>query len=175
VTAPPDFRTGHRATASSPLAARLVLGAAALALLLGLGGAVRATLARDDARAQVESARRAVVPMRAELRDREYRSRRDATWRHQAELTASSAPPRVIADLAALLPGDARVERLDLRYGDQLELDFHVETRSPAAYDRFLAALVASGRVEKVVPGPEVREGEAATSVKAVYRPGGRP
>jgi hypothetical protein len=174
MTAAPDFRTRQRAT-SSPLASRLVLGAAAIALVLGLGEVVKATVARDDARAQVESARSAVAPMRAQIRAREYRSRRDATWRHQAELTARAAPPRVISDLAALLPGDARMERLDLRYGDQLELDFHVETLSPAAYDRFLAALVASGRVEKVVPGPEVREGEAATSVKAVYRPGGRP
>ena len=70
---------------------------------------------------------------------------------------------------------DARLGRLDLRYGDELELDLHVETRTPAAYDRFLEALAASGRVDRVVPGPEAREGEVAASVKAVYVPGARP
>ena len=170
----PDFRTRPRAQ-SSPLPSRMALGAAAATLLLALGGALRATRARDDARAREERARREVAPLRAQLRAREHVSHRDATWRHQAELTAGAAPPRVIADLAALLPGDARMGRLDLHYGDQLDLDLHVQARSPAAYDRFLEALAASGRIDKVVPGPETREGEVAASVKAVYRPGVRP
>lgn len=167
----PDFRTDVRRTSSS-LAPRVVLGAAAAALLFALGGAVRASRARDDARDLAQRARSALDPVRAQVRARESVSRRDATWRNQAVLTAAAAPPRVIADLAAILPGDARVERLDLRYGDRLELDLHVETRTPAAYDRFLEALAASGRVERVVPGAESREGEGAVSVKAVYRPG---
>ena len=170
----PDFRTRPR-TPASALASRLAVAAAAVGLLLALFGAVRATLARESAREQAEHARRDVEPLRAQLRARERVARRDASWRHQAELTSSSAPPRVIAALASVLPVDARLGRLDLRYGDELELDLHVETRTPAAYDRFLEALVASGRVDRVVPGPETREGEVAASVKAVYRPGARP
>lgn len=171
MSAAPDFRTDVRRTSSS-LAPRLALGAAAAALLFALVGATRATRARDEAREQVQRARLALDPVRAQVREREGVSRRDATWRSQAVLTATAAPPRVIADLAAIIPGDARMERLDLRYGDRLELDLHVETRTPAAYDRFLEALGASGRVEKVVPGAESREGEGRVSVKAVYRPG---
>ena len=169
-----DFRTRPPAPASA-LVSRITLGVGAAALGFALFGAVRATRARDDAREQAERVRREVEPLRAERRAREAVSEQGATWRHQAELTAVAAPPRVIADLAALLPGDARMERLDLHYGDRLELDLHVETRTPAAYDRFLEALAASGRIEKVVPGPETREGEVAASVKAVYRPGPRP
>jgi hypothetical protein len=174
VSSAPDFRTRPR-TPASALVSRMALAAAVAALLLALFGAVRATLARNDAHQQAESARREVEPLRAQLRARERVARRDASWRHQAELTSSSAPPRVIAELAALLPIDARLGRLDLRYGDELELDLHVETRTPAAYDRFLEALVASGRIDRVVPGPETREGEVAASVKAVYRPAARP
>ena len=174
MSAAPDFRTRPRAPATA-LASRVALGVGAAVLLLALFGAVRATRARDDAREQAERVRREVEPLRAERRAPEGVSEHGATWRHQAELTAGAAPPRVIADLAALLPGDARMERLDLHYGDRLELDLHVETRTPAAYDRFLEALAASGRIQNVVPGPETREGEGAASVKAVYRPGPWP
>ena len=170
----PDFRTRPRAPAS-PLGSRIALGLAAGVILLALGSAARGTLAKGEAREQWERVRREIEPLRARLRAREAVAHRDAPWRHQAELTAAAAPPRVIADLAALLPADVRMERLDLHYGDRLELDFHVETRTPAAYDRFLEALAASGRVDKVVPGPETREGEMAGTVKAVYRPGARP
>ena len=170
----PDFRTRPRGPAS-PLASRLAVGLAAAMLLLALVGAARATLARNGAREQAERARREMEPLRAKLRAREGVSHRDATWRHQAELTAGASPPRVIADLAALLPGDARMGRLDLHYGDRLELDFHVEARTPAAYDRFLEALAGSSRIERVVPGAETREGEVAATVKAVYLPGARP
>lgn len=174
MTSVADFRTRPRWSGSA-LASRIALGVAAAVLLLALFGAVRATLSRDDAREQAERARREVEPLRAQLRARESTSRQGATWRRPAELTAAAAPPRVIDELAALLPGDARIERLHLRYGDRLDLDLRVETRSPAAYDRFLEALLASGRIENVVPGPETREGEVAASVRAVYRPGPRP
>lgn len=170
----PDFRTRPRAK-RSPLASRIALGLAAAALLLAAGEAVRAARARDEAREGAVRTRREVEPLRVRLRAKESASSRDATLRRQAELTAGAAPPRVIADLAALLPGDARVGRLDLHYGDRLELDFQVETRTSAAYDLLLEALAASGRVEGVVPGPETREGEVQASLRAVYRPGGRP
>jgi len=174
MTAAPDFRTGVRSPRSS-LASGFALGVAVTALLLAAGDAVRAARARDEARARALLARGELAPLRARLREREAASIRDATLRHRAELTAEAAPPRVIADLAELLPPDARVGRLDLHYDDRLELDFRVEARTPAAYDRLLEAFAASGRVEAVVPGPETREGEVQASLKAIYRPRGRP
>ena len=174
MSAAPDFRTRARAP-RSPLLVRVALGVAVTALLLAASDAVRAARARDEAREQELRARGEVEPLRARLRAREGASSRDATLRHRAELTTEAAPPRVIADLAALLPADARVGRLDLHYGDRLELDFGVEARTPAAYDRLLEALAASGRVEAVVPGPETREGAVEASLRAIYRPRGRP
>jgi NAD(P)-dependent dehydrogenase (short-subunit alcohol dehydrogenase family) len=150
------------------------MGVAVAALLLAAGDAVRAARAREEAREQALHARSELEPLRARLHAREGASRRDSTLRHQAELTAEAAPPRVIADLAALLPADARVGRLELHYGNRLELDFRVETRTPAAYDRLLEALAASGRLEAVVPGAETREGEVHASMSAVYRPRSR-
>jgi hypothetical protein len=73
------------------------------------------------------------------------------------------------------LPGDARLERLSLQYGAALELDLEVGARSPAAYDRLLEALTGSDRLSQVQYGPEDRQGEVRASVKARYRPPGRP
>ena len=174
MTSAPDFRTRARA-ARSAFAPRVFLGVALTAFGVTAWDAARAARARDEAREQAVLVRGEVEPLRARLRAREGSSGRNGTLRHQAELTAAAAPPRVIADLAGLLPADARVGRLDLHYGERLELDLRVETRTPAAYDRFLEALAASGRVEDVVAGPEAREGEVQASLRAIYRPRGRP
>jgi hypothetical protein len=165
----PDFSTRPREARPPRLEQALLLVAAA-ALAFALYDTVRARAARDEAAREVERARHGVEAQRARLAALE-RAARGSTLRSQAELTARAAPPRVIADLAPLLPGDARLEGLDLVYGERLEIDLRVEARSAAAYDRLLEALSSSGRLSAVVPGPEAREGVVASSVRAVYRP----
>jgi Tfp pilus assembly protein PilN len=168
--APPDFSTRPRARRPARLEQALVLAAAG-ALVLAILGAVRGAAARDEAVQEVARLRREVDARRARLAALERAATRGSTLRSRTELTARAAPPRVITDLAPLVPDDARLDGLELHYGDRLELGLRVEARTPAAYDRLLEALASSGRLSGVVPGPESREGVVASSLRAVYRP----
>jgi len=170
----PDFSTRARVRGSVGLDRALVVAGVA-AVLMSATLAWRAVGARDEVLGRSAVLRREVEPLRSRLRALEAGAARGGTVRSQAELTVSAAPPRVIADLAALLPGDARLERLELEYGEDLVLDLEVGARSPAAYDRLLESLGSSGRLKDVRSGPEDREGEVKASVTARYRPAERP
>ena len=170
----PDFSTRARVRGRGGLDRALVVAGVA-AVLMSASLAWRAVRARDEARGRSAAQRREVEPLRSHLRALEAGAARGGTVRSQAELTVSAAPPRVIADLAALLPSDARLERLALEYGEDLVLDLEVGARSPAAYDRLLESLGSSDRLKDVRSGPEDREGEVKASVKATYRPAERP
>jgi hypothetical protein len=174
MSAAPDFSTQSRAQRAS-LSERVFFLVAAVGLVLATADAFRAAGARDRAYQELQRGRRDVDARRSRLRALELSANRGSTLRRQAELTALASPPWVISDLAALLPADARLDRVDLEYSDRLELKLGVEARSPAAYDRLLEALSSSGRLEGVVPGPEVREGPVDSSLKAVYRPREQP
>jgi hypothetical protein len=144
-------------------------------MVLASAAAWRAVRVREGEQAELTRARRDVEALRNRLRALDQAVSRGPTLRRQAELTARASPPWVIADLALLLPPDARIERLELQYHDRLALELAVEARNPAAYDRLLEALSSSGRLEALVPGPEVREGQVDSSLKAVYRPRDEP
>jgi hypothetical protein len=165
-----DFSTRPRAR-ESLLVPRLLIVTGSVLLAVSAGHAWRALAFRDAARRDLARVRREVQEQRARLGVLERVSGRDATVKRQVELTARAAPPRVVADIAALLPGGVLVERLVLDYHDRLELELRVEARAPLDYDRFLDALFASERLEGVLPGAESREGALASTVKAVYRP----
>jgi hypothetical protein len=172
--AAPDFSTNPR-TRSPVLSGRTLFFLAAGLVLIATADAFRAARGRDLAQEELRRGGREVEVRRARLRDLDLAARRGSTLHRQAELTARASPPWVIADLARALPPDARLDSLALEYRDELELELGVETRSPAAYDRLLEALAASGRVFDLVPGPEVREGPVASSLKGIYRPREEP
>jgi hypothetical protein len=167
-----DFSTRPRDPAGSRLALLLVVAGAVL-LAGSVAHAVRAVAAREAAQQERDRARREVEAETARLRAREGAGGSGTILQRQAELTAGAAPPRVIADLAPLLPPGARVKQLVLDYGNRLELDLRVEARTPADYDRLLEALGGAARFESVLPGSESREGVIDSSVRAVYRPRG--
>jgi len=94
------------------------------------------------------------------------------TLMSQAQFTMEAPPPRIVADLSALLPPDVRLLSLMLTYRDRLEVDARVSARKAEAYDELLARLGRSPLFEDVVPGPENREGELFASVRMRYRGG---
>lgn len=165
-----DFSTRARQGADARLA-RLLALAGALLLAGSVAHAVRAVAAREAAQQERERERREAEGQRARLRSRERSPDGGSVLQRQAELTARAAPPRVIADIAPLLPPGARVKQLVLDYGKRLELDLRVEARTPAEYDRLLEALGGTPRLEDLIPGTESREGIVESSVRAVYRP----
>jgi hypothetical protein len=172
--AAPDFRTNPRPRIPA-LSDRTLAAVAAGLLLLATADAFRAGRARDAAQLDLQRERRAVEARRARLRALELSARDGSTLRRQAELTTRASPPWVIADLARVLPADARFDRGELEYSDELELKVQVEARNPTAFDRLLEGLSSSGRVLGVVPGPEVREGPVSTTLTGVYRPREEP
>lgn len=90
----------------------------------------------------------------------------------QAEFTVAAPPPRVVADLSALLPPNVRLLSLTLTYRDRLEVDARVSARKAEAYDELLTRLGKSPLFEDVVPGPESRDDELLASVRMLYRGG---
>ncbi len=165
-----DFSTRPRLRERS-LIPRLLVGAGAVLLAVSVGHAFRAVALRDSAQRDLARVRREVQEQRTRLAALERVSGYHATVKRQVELTARAAPPRVVADIAAVLPAGVLVERLVLDYQDRLELELRVEAREPPDYDRFLEALGASERLQRVLPGAELRESALASTVKAVYRP----
>ncbi len=165
-----DFSTRPRPETGLRLT-RLLVAAGAVLLAGSVGHAVRAAAQREAAQLERDHERREVESRRARLGTLERASGAGSTAERQAALTARAAPPRVIADLAPLLPAGARVKQLEIVYGDRIELALRVEARTPVDYDRLLAALGASARLFGLLPGSELREGVVDSSVGAVYRP----
>jgi len=169
-----DFSTRTRAE-SSPRLVRLGVVIGALLLAASAGQACRAVAARSAARSELATRQADLAELRRRLGPLERPSSPEATLRRQVELTARASPPRVLADLATLVPPGAALDRVVLDYTDELGLELRVEARTPADYDRLLEALRSSDRLKGVLPGPETREGDLTATVTAVYRPGGQP
>ena len=72
-----------------------------------------------------------------------------------------------MADLAAVLPGDVRLERLSIDYARGGALEMHVVARDAAAWDRLLARLERAPEFREVEPGPETRDAEVRSVVRA--------
>ena len=88
----------------------------------------------------------------------------------QVRESAEAPPPKIVAELSALLPPEVRLQSLDLDYRARLVLDLRVVARRAEAYDLFLSRLDDSTPFTDVVPGPENRTGELAASVRMTYR-----
>jgi hypothetical protein len=160
-----------------PAASRADLGlllAAAVVLGLGAQQALAARAARDAARERAAEARRTLSALRERLPGSGTTSG-ESGLSARALAARSATPGTVLADLAALLPPDVRLDRLDLAYGAAVTVDAQVVARAPRAYDLFLERLARSPRFHAVQPGTERREGELRVSVRAAYRPEAAP
>jgi len=106
-------------------------------------------------------------------RVRELEARRDPAQgiAYQALLTTEAPPPRVLADLVALMPGDVRLDAVSLSYGEPLGMRVDLVARNAASYDLFLDRLQRSPLFADVLPGEENRDGELRTSIQMTYRP----
>ena len=144
------------------------MGGAALLLLASATAAVEAVRAARVAEATVTGLRRSVVEARERLRVLQGRRRSDLLT-SQLVLTAEAPPARVLAELAELLPPDARLESLSLSYGSRLEIDAEVVTRRAASYDLLLERLQASPAFGDIQPGPEARQGEMRATLRMTH------
>jgi hypothetical protein len=72
-----------------------------------------------------------------------------------------------VADVASVLPGDVRLERLSIDYARDGALEMHVVARDATSWDRLLDRLERAPRLREVQPGPEAREAEVRSTVRA--------
>ena len=177
MTRQPDFSPGAPPRAA-PLSTtdRAGLAVGGLLLLLALVAGLRARGELDLARQELARARAAAQSAEERARARAERVEpAEEQLRAQARLGPAAPPPRVLADLQALLPPGVRCERISLAYGSDLRLELAVLARAARDYDRFLDALEASPRFGDVVPGRENRDGEVHSVLTLRYVPAGAP
>jgi Tfp pilus assembly protein PilN len=126
------------------------------------------------ARQHVADVRRDTQAAQARLKTMEARSAPTAALATQALLSTDAAPPRVLADLAALMPPDVKLDSLSLAYGEGIGLTMHVSAKEGGAYEAFLQRLESSPLFDEVVPGEETRDGGVSASIDMRYRGGSR-
>ena len=126
------------------------------------------------ARQHVADVRRDTQAAQARLKTMEARSAPTAALATQALLSTDAAPPRVLAELAALMPPDLKLDSLSLSYGEGIGMSMRVSAKNAGAYEAFLQRLEASPLFEEVVPGEEARDGGVAASIEMRYRGGAR-
>jgi hypothetical protein len=168
-----DFSTRPRRRPPDALDAGL-LAVAGLALIAATYATASAWTDLRRAREHVESARREASAEAGRLQALESRRGADSLA-GAAVLTLDAPPPRVLAELAALLPPDVRLDSVSLSYGEDLALDVQVAARVSSAYDVFLQRLEDSPRFRDVLPGDESRDAGVRASIRATYRPGRAP
>ena len=162
----PDFSTTPRPRRPPARELRaVVLGF--LVLFLSLGHASATRREAGAARERLAAVRREIGSLEARLRAVDARTTQGGELLTRAAAAGEAPPERIVAAIARALPGDARVERLTVGYGDAISLEMMLVARDAAAWDRALARLVEAGPFEEVIPGPERRDGEVRTSVSA--------
>lgn len=166
----PDFSTAPR---RRPPVRDLVLVAAALGLALAsLGLALSAHGELSNAQSRVAEVQAGIDAARGRLRALETRGIAGEGPLSQALLTTDAPPAPVLAELAGVFPPDVRLERIDLAYGRELAVEMGVVARNPRGFDRLLERLDSFPRLRDVRPGPENREGEVRTTVRATWTSG---
>jgi hypothetical protein len=162
LTRQPDFSTAARSPRAS-VGGSLWLLAGVVALLLAGYQARSAREEQRSAEARLADVRRELATLAAS------RTKLAAQARARGgRLDALEAPPtRIVADLAAALPPDARLERLAIDYAQGGKLELRVVARDAAAWDLLLERLAKARRILDVEPGPESRAGEIESLVRA--------
>jgi Tfp pilus assembly protein PilN len=166
-----DFSSRPRRRPPAPVEVGLV-GVGLLTLVLAGYATGTAWAEFKRARQQVDAVRRDTQAAQALLRSLEARSAPTAALASQALMSTDAAPPRVLADLAALMPPDVRLESITLDYGDAVGVQVQVAARSGGAYEAFLQRLEGSPLFQDVIPGDETRGGGVKASVHVRYRGG---
>ncbi|HVD76889.1 MAG TPA: hypothetical protein VNH43_04735, partial [Vicinamibacteria bacterium] len=100
-----DFSSRPRRRAPHP-ADLALLAAGTAAFVLSAYATTNAWNGRQRARARVEDTRRESEAALARVREMDARREPAQAIAYQALLTAEAPPPRVLADLVALMPGD---------------------------------------------------------------------
>jgi len=160
VSRQPDFSTTPRPS-RAPVWDTVALATGLAALLLS---GVVAGRAREEARAA--GARLAEVRREVEAATVRLRAF-DAPAGTPVLPAAEASPARIVADLASVLPGDVRLERLSIDYAHGGALEFDVVARDAGAWDLLLERLGQAPRFREVAPGPEAREAEVRSVVRA--------
>jgi Tfp pilus assembly protein PilN len=167
VSRQPDFSTSPR-PARHPSWGTLGVGAGLAVLVLAAGESWRAGQEAGQARARLSDVRREVEAASLRLKAKDARAR-GAT----SALPAAEAPPaRIVANLASILPGDTRLERLSIDYARGGALEMHVVARDAASWDRLLDRLARAPWLREVQSGPEAREAEVRSVVRARWAEG---
>jgi hypothetical protein len=162
VTRQPDFSTAPRPS-RLPAFEAVAVAVGLVALAAAGAEAWRARQEAGQAVARHAAVQREVDATSARLRALDARAR-EAT----KALPAGEAPPaRIVADLASVLPGDARLESLSIDYAAGGVLELHVVARDAASWDRLLERLERAPWLRAVQPGPEAREAEVRVLVRA--------
>jgi hypothetical protein len=149
------------------------VGLGTLALLLSVLEAAHAWRLGHAVSSRLARARQEVEEQRARVQEMERRRGPEEGVSAQAVLTLEAPPPRVVAELGALLPPDVKLDGLSLDYGARLALEMQVSARHGGSYDAFLARLENSPLFADVLPGDENRAGEVRATVRARYRGAG--
>jgi hypothetical protein len=156
----PDFSTRPKAR-QLPRWETLTLVGGALAIAAAGGLAWRARDQAEFARSRVADVRRERDLQAARVRALVPQGRGAANGREPA------SPARVIAAVAAALPGDVRLERLTIDYTRGTALEMAVEARDAAGWDLLLERLERAPELADVAPGPESREAEVRSVIRA--------
>jgi hypothetical protein len=170
-----DFSSRPR-KAVPGLRGSLLLAAAVLAILFAARGALVSRRDLNHGRKDLDTVRAEIASGEAETRAAPRKiGSPGAVLSSRVLLSVGAPPPRVVAEVAALLPDDVRLLELSLVYGERLQLELRVEARSAGAYDAFLDRIQRSPLFAGVVPGAENRDGPVTATVRALYRGEGAP
>jgi hypothetical protein len=162
VSRQPDFRS-EPSGPQPKLWQAAWLGCGALALAIASYQALGARAEAADAEARLAGVSKEVAALASRQAALASRARSGSE-----PLAALDAPPaRIVADVASVLPPDARLDRLAIDYDRGGALEFLVVAKDAAAWDLLLERLERSPRIRDVEPGPEARAAEVRSTVRA--------
>jgi hypothetical protein len=167
VSRQPDF-SSTPSPAASRLRGELGLVVLSLAIAVACGAAAyRARAEAAEATAREATARRDLAAQQARLRAAASAGTSDAA-------AAGASPRRVVTSIAGVLPADARLTRLAIDYEGQVTTEMLVDSRRASAWDRLLERMERSPDFAEVAPGPEERDAEMRTTLRARWTGGER-
>jgi len=169
VSRQPDFATVPRAS-RVPSLGTVTLAVGLAAVVLAGGAAWRARGELRVAQARLDDVRREVEAAAARLRAMEA----SATSGRPGLAAADAEPAQIVADVATVLPADARLDRLSIDYTHGGAVELEVVARDASAWDRLLERLEQAPQFRDVEPGPEVRDAEVRSLVRARWVGGSR-
>ncbi len=155
----PDFSTVPRPSRFKSLErVAVVIGIVSLLFALGFAWQARSEAAQAAAR---------LATTRAEAESYATQVRAFTRSGAAGDKIASATPTRIAASVASALPDHVRLERLAIEYGATVSLEMNVIARRAAEWDLLLERLEKSPEFGEVQPGPESRQAEVRSTVRA--------